>query len=420
MDLRKLLALLTAGIALQSLQAASQEASVSTSGQFVIYGPNAAVRGEASQLAERTKANLLAIFRRPDTWQTPIIINLQSPEIGELLSPTALRFSQIGSGLKLQLDLIITRGMEFRLVAREILRALLLEMSYRREADIAPGNAYVEPPDWLLDGLIALAPGQDAEQLHDALSIPTETESLNEFLCQRPALFDSAGQLLYRAHALALVQMLLSMPDGPSRLGRYVDNLANSWGDSLNDLQQFFPELRADSDKVWKSAVARLVSTERYQVLTFAETEERLDELLCRELPPDTGAELDGLLKRRITPTDRTALNRLNQELFLLAACANPMMRPIVNDYREIVALLAVDKRRRLNQRIADATTRRARVAARMSDIEDYLNWFEATQSTTKSELFAGYFKAAAEHESPARRHDALSVYLDRSEAKPW
>jgi hypothetical protein len=63
--------------ALQSLRAAPPERSASPSQQFIIYGADGALRGAVSELAERTKANFLALLRRPDRWKTPVIINLQ-------------------------------------------------------------------------------------------------------------------------------------------------------------------------------------------------------------------------------------------------------------------------------------------------------------------------------------------------------
>jgi hypothetical protein len=49
-----------------------------------------------------------------------------------------------------------------------------------------------------------------------------------------------------------------------------------------------------------------------------------------------------------------------------------------------------------------------------MSKIDNYLNWFEATQAQTKSGAFADYLKAAEHQPDGApHRHDAISVYLD-------
>src|SRR5437870_7390797 len=129
------------------------ERSVSPSGQFVIYGGDAAWRGAVSALAERTKANLLAVLQRRDQWGAAIVVNLQSPGANlPEISATALRFSQTGSGLKLQVDLTISRKMDFGAMERELLRAILLEMIYRNQPGIASGSSYFVPPNWLCEG----------------------------------------------------------------------------------------------------------------------------------------------------------------------------------------------------------------------------------------------------------------------------
>ena len=56
------------------------ERSVSPSRQFIIYGANTRLRAAISELAETTKANLLALIRQPDRWTTPVIVNLQLPQ----------------------------------------------------------------------------------------------------------------------------------------------------------------------------------------------------------------------------------------------------------------------------------------------------------------------------------------------------
>jgi hypothetical protein len=49
-----------------------------------------------------------------------------------------------------------------------------------------------------------------------------------------------------------------------------------------------------------------------------------------------------------------------------------------------------------------------------MGDIDDYMNWFEATQMESQSGAFSDYLKAANQSQlSAPRRRDPLSVYLD-------
>ena len=50
-------------------------------------------------------------------------------------------------------------------------------------------------------------------------------------------------------------------------------------------------------------------------------------------------------------------------------------------------------------------------------DIDDYMNWFEATQTENQSGVFSDYLKAANQSQVAAtRRRDPLSVYLDALE----
>jgi hypothetical protein len=75
------------------------ERSVSPSGQFIIYGVDAAYRGAISALAEKTRANLLGVLKRRDNWKIPIVINLQ-PRAANLpeIPATDLGLSQTEGG----------------------------------------------------------------------------------------------------------------------------------------------------------------------------------------------------------------------------------------------------------------------------------------------------------------------------------
>jgi hypothetical protein len=111
---------------------------------------------------------------------------------------------------------------------------------------------------------------------------------------------------------------------------------------------------------------------------------------------------------------EKIALNELSENLGLFTIRANPVMRPIVREYQQIAALLARGKRKRVAERLVRVQATRTTLAARMSDIDDYMNWFEATQSKTGSGVFVDYLRAVGESQIPApRRRDALSVYLD-------
>jgi hypothetical protein len=399
--------------------AAPPEHSVSPSRQFSIYGGDAALRGVVSGLAEQTKSNLLTRLRQRDNWKAPILINLQPSQPNLPEAPAAdLRFTETEFGLRLQLDLTISRDPDASLVERELLRAILLEMIYRKESQITAGSPFVEPPDWLIDGVLALAPGRERADLIQALAAADKSLPLEKFLRQRPELLDSAGRMLYRAYSFALVQILVETDNGADRLGQYVAHLSRASNDPLADLKAQFPLLRDDSEKTWNLRLSQFRQLQRFQLLTFAESERGLDELLRVNISeakkPVKLASLDELVQRKTSPNEKIALSHVSRDLLLFVAQANPVLRPIAREYQQIVALLARGKRRGVAKRLLRLETTRQELAARMSDIDDYMNWFEATQMKRGSGNFTSYVKALDQSQLTApRRRDPLSIYLD-------
>jgi hypothetical protein len=151
------------------LLSASLPRSVSTSRQFIVFGPDAALRGKICDLAEQTKKSLLTHLQQPDDWKTPVVINAQHPQANLPEARAAeLNFSQTGFGLKLQLDLTVASDQDDAAIERELLRAILIELAYRHQQDLPAGTAYVQPPDWLLDGV--LASGRDPASLVETLA----------------------------------------------------------------------------------------------------------------------------------------------------------------------------------------------------------------------------------------------------------
>jgi hypothetical protein len=422
MAIKRAAILISAVFASHVLYGAAQEHSVSPSRQFVIYGADAELRGAVSNLAERTKADLLVLLRQRDNWAVPIVVNLQ-PQQANLpeVPPAALRFSQTGFGLKLQLDLTVSEKFDVSLIEREVLRAILLEMIYRKQSHVAAGTVFVEPPDWLLDGVLALAPGRDRGSLVEVLTAANKTMPLEMFLRQRRGLLDSAGRVLYRAYSFALVQMLIDERDGTARLAKYIADLSDASNEPLADLKAHFPFLVGDAEKSWQLTLHRLRNFEISQLLTFAESEQRLDELLRVKVSqtnkPAKVAALDEFARRKISPSEKMALSQLSRDLLVFVAQANPVLRPIAREYQQMAALLARGKKRGIAKRLSRVDSTYKQLAARMSDIDDYMNWFEATQIKKGSGNFTDYLKAVNQsHVSAPNRHDPLSVYVDALE----
>jgi hypothetical protein len=405
----------------QLVRAASPAHSVSPSRQFVIYGADAPLRGTISELAEQTKSNLLTLLGQRDEWKTALIINLQSKQANlPEIPPTDLRVSQTGFGAKLQLDLTVSQNLDGSLIERQLMRGILLEMIYRDESHVASGATLVEPPDWLVEGALALTPGRERGVLVEALSTTSNGKSLEEFLGQRFDLLDSAGRVLYRAHSIALVQLLLD-EGGRARLAKYIANLSHASNDPVADLKAQFPQLGENLEGKWRATVTRLGERPTYQLLTFAESERRLDELLRIKIS-DTlhnrdqakTADLSELAGRKASRDEKAAVDQMGRALLLLIGTAHPVLRPVAREYQQIATLLARGKRRGIVKRLSRLDATRKELTDRMGEIDDYMNWFEATQMERQSGAFNGYLKAATQSEvSAPRRRDPLSIYLD-------
>ena len=404
------------------VSAAHPDRSLSPSRQFVIFGADDVVRGAVSGLAEQTKSNLLALLRQRDDWKTPVIVNLQPQQANvPEIPPADLRFSQTGFGIKLQLDLTISKNLDVSLVERELLRAILLEMIYRNQANITAGALLVEPPDWLIDGVLALSPGRDRGPLIEAIVNTEKPLSLENFLRQHREILGSTGRTLYRAYSFAFVQMLLDEKNGASQLAQYIDHLSDSSNDSLADLKARFPSLADNADGVWQLALTQLKNLQTFRLLTFAESDGRLDDLLRIKISepnkPVKMVRLDELAQHKPSTSEKMALDQLKRDLLVFVPQANPVLRPIAREYQEVVTLLARGKRRGAAKRLARLEVIRQELASRMSEIDDYMNWFEATQMKSGSGDFTGYLKAVNQSELPVpRRGDPLSIYVDALE----
>jgi hypothetical protein len=386
------------------------ERSVSPSGQFVIYGGDAGLRGAISTLAERMKADLLSVLQRRDNWTTPAVINLQ-PRSANLpdLPTTAFHFSQTPSGLKLQLDLTISRELVSENLERDFLRVILLEMIYRKQTSIASGETYVAPPPWLVDGLLALFPNTDRTSIVNALNISQRVPALEEFLRERPELLDSSSRALYRAYSFALLRLLAS---DPSQLSHYIDNLASSTNDPLSDLQKSFSRLAGnDFERIWRAKIDNVIDSRRTELLSFGESDAHLEALL-------QAFALEAFSEKKLDASQKLELKKFSEDLMLLAARANPALRPIVQDYEQLAAQLGLGKNHGVAAKLRDLKQLRTRLVARMGEIDDYLNWFEATQFKTTSGLFETGRVSIDAAETRPRRRDNFSIYLDAMESQ--
>ncbi|MFN2622505.1 MAG: hypothetical protein ABR611_06635 [Chthoniobacterales bacterium] len=403
--------------------AAPIEQSISTSRQFIVYGTDVEVRGAICDFAERTKRELLTLVDERDDWKTAIVINPQYPQANlPELPQLRVDVGQTGFGLKLQLDLVVSSQVTRPEIRREMLRALLLEMMYRGQPNLPAGAAYISPPDWLLEGIPSAESDLSRDRVAGVLALPATANTvlpLEKFLMQRPELLDAAGRTLYRAYAFALVDLLSGAPDGPRRLARFVADLPVASNDPMSELRKHFPNLFASemAEKNWAKQIARLSAGQPYQLLGSAETGRLLTEKLRLEISErglEKSYELEQFPIFLKFGSAKSVLGALAHDLSALATRANPVYAPIVAEYADIAARLLRGKTGGLRRRLERLRSARDNVTAQMHQIDDYMNWFEATNLAGPSGEFTDYMRAAKRAGQPERtKRDPISVYLD-------
>jgi hypothetical protein len=406
--------------------AAEKVRSTSTSRQFIVYGADVRVRGAVCDVAERTKSSFLQLLGARDNWKVPLVVNLDYPRANFPDAPVAqLLVSQLGYGLKLQLNLLLTRETKGLPVQRELLRAILVERMYRDRGNIGAGSPYVTPPDWLVEGILALQPPVNADR--DAELLRTVVASrriapLEQIVRQQRALLDGPSRQLHSAYSRALVQLLIDAPAGRAQLSRFIADLPEASGDRLADLCAHFPDtLGRAPGKWWALSVAEISAKDRYQTLTAAETARRLDQALRFSIPGKDGKLRDYSLGQYAQfhrlPASRDTLRQVAQRLRMLAAQAHPAYRAIVQEAYEVTDLLARGKMRGVPERLHRIATSQVAIAQRENEIEDYLNWYEGTQIKATSGAFTQLLESDREEEEALpRRRDPISVYLDSIE----
>ena len=187
---------------------------------------------------------------------------------------------------------------------------------------------------------------------------------------------------------------------------------------SLADLQAAFPQFSdRDAEKIWQTAVSRVAVRFEAGLTTFAESDKALADLLQLQIADTRDAKKPLTLRDCATSSARFTLRAevardADQRFAGVAARAHPLLWPVISEYQRCLDDILRGKTRGLAARFAAVEHLHTGLQTRMRDVDDYMNWFEATQVKTSSGTFGG-LPSDAERST---RHDALTVYLDAME----
>jgi len=438
--------------------------SESISGQFQIYGDSLKARGAFAVFVEEIKKDFLGLTGQPDRWKSPVVIKLVETPIDVTPGTVRSKFEQVeGAGFRLELTVELSDQFTREELRFELVRVLLAEQILRNwRQDVGHGGRLLPP--WLLAGMseaITYRRSRRPGELFVSILGGGRLLGIDEILDTEPVGLDSISLAVYNASCAALVLTLLDQPSGETRFNQMIGRLARREKSEKELLKHTFPGLRLSRnslEKWWTLQVASLAEPSVFDPMSAAETDARLTratELIYpkpeeekkperrwtslfrkkeknpeeKEESPEDGEKeevnapevvraeigefaailemknLGGILKR-----NQLALLKLEQRAF-------PLMRPVVSRYQEVFKKMVKGETKGLEETLAELEAVRAELLEDARNVEDYLDWYEATQRSKLSGAFDVYQKSARElrAQKPVRR-DPISRYLDAME----
>lgn len=409
-----------------------RDRSVSRSGQFIVYCPDAGLRIAVTGFVETAKESLLETLGTRDYWKLPIVITMTRPSTTEPDRPLSrVQLIHTEEGSKIEIGLTI-REEQFREARfpQQVIRALLVEMAYRNHPPQG-GELYQEPPGWLVEGMTERLYSRSStvepnaalfRQLIETGKLPPITD----FLASNLEVMDSTSRAIYGECSYSLLEMLIALPEGKASLYRMVQGVGLEKLDPTARLLRSFPNLGGSEtslEKWWTLGIARFSTSDRYAGLSVEETDLMLKPLLEIEVVTDEKkgtrerfelSEFKQYLRHR---SSKAALYSRINTLAALLPKAHPLLRPVVQEYYELALKLAARKTKGIEKSLVAINEYRAIVVERTDKIIDYLNWYEATQMPERSGAFDSYLRTAKKlegEETVPKRYDALTRYVDQ------
>lgn len=403
--------------------------TTSASGQFVIYSKDPTRRMNLSQRADDARVQWLQKIGNDGSYNHTIIIqdSIGAAKPRNNAGAVTGIFEGDGGAMKVQVDIYDASVLRNQALEMEIYRALALDWIYRNHPPKA-GKAFHSPPPWLLEGLCEekrIKENGSPAGVYATLLKSTNPPRIEDFLKAKPELMEATSLTLYRTQALALLKTLQQLPEGPKGLVAFLDSLAENDAD-LKGLLAAYPSLENSPSrlgKLWTLSIARNSASKGTEPATIGETVRALKELLDVSAPLDpkkpalgkaTGAAAFPAIARS---EGGPYLMRLKSAEFMtLEFRAHPLLRPVIEEYRNITTQLASKPKKNLSKQIEETGKILDLLLQRSGQVDDYLNWFEATQLDTLSENFLEVTSPPA----VPKRTDPLSLHLDAIENRGW
>jgi hypothetical protein len=274
--------------------------STSSSGQFIVYGPDLRVRSGIAGKCEEISQELGGLLRTSDPWVRTIVVQIKPltssdpPDLGITTQVSALTHG----GFHLQLNVPERSGLRPADFRRELIRLLLMERLLRPHKRLADDRNENLVPSWVHTGVLKAldyrSRGRPSAEFA-AIFKSGKVYGIEEILEAEAAGLDGLSRTIYETSCCALVLAVIDQPEGPLRFSRFLASLAQGEKPQRELLKQWFPAL-AESDttlnKWWSLQLASLATPSVAETLDPTQTAELLDRALTFMVPAIEGRKL--------------------------------------------------------------------------------------------------------------------------------
>lgn len=239
--------------------------STSSSGQFIVHGPELQIRSAVARRCEDVAEELRQALRDRQPWALPVVIHLRGPEESPDTGPTvSTQITEMDhGGFHLQVTVLARKDLRLRDLQDELIRVLLAERILRSQKAINSGRERLLP-DWVFTGVTEAARYRERNRPSALFAVLFESGkiySIEEIIEASPVEMDSLSRAIYDTSCCALVLALLDQPEGPERFQKFLGSLASDPRPERELLNQWFPSFAATPsslNKWWALQLAEL------------------------------------------------------------------------------------------------------------------------------------------------------------------
>ncbi|MEM0968474.1 MAG: hypothetical protein AAGJ31_03915 [Verrucomicrobiota bacterium] len=432
--------------------------------QFLVTGGKSETRSELTRRCEQIRQDFREVTRSNRSWKQRITVRIHERQFSKrsVNRRAVSRVFPLPDGnYRFQLDVLLDDQFQTREFQREVVRLLLLTKMLGRGK--VPEQGQAELPHWVLygvDELIYYERTGRPSSLFGSILSTRQLLSLEDLQNMRPEeLNDSISRALFQASSAAFVKGLIQQANGSIRFQAMLEDMSGEGANAISLLRLHFPFLNQPDkllDAWWREQLASFSQTSALDLMTFAETDAKLDSLLVIYTPPseeedqspeeEPSSDLWNRFFNRSAATVSPSGTKKNEKapdfssvrieefdkiltyswaeqklethrsyLVQLRARAHPLYRQIIAQYEEIFAQLTQKQSRGVEERLSYLAAQREDLEVQVKLMGDHLNWYSATRVQGFSDRFNGYRDATLWLESLEQqsRKDPISLYLD-------